>query len=141
MCLVKSHNSEADVIVHYADAAAAAAVVPAETAALPGGSAAQREVFKKSQQKQREAAVWRQTASCICANYALYWRREGAEFPVAPTAGNIVAAVHVGAASSMQQFFCELGFTCSFDHDRMRLSCCRVGANAPGCCGRSGPAP
>ena len=76
-----------DIIVLCADAAAAAAVVPAETAALPGGSAAQREVFKKSQQKQREAAVWCQTAGCICANYALYWRREGAEFPVAPTAG------------------------------------------------------
>lgn len=70
-----------------AEAAAAAAVVPAETAALPGGSAAQREVFRRSQQKQREAAVWRQTASCICANYALFWRREGVEFPATPKAG------------------------------------------------------
>ena len=76
-----------DAIMLVVDAAAAAAVVPAETAALPGGSAAQREVFKKSQQKQREAAVWRQTASCICANYALYWRRDGAEFPATPAAG------------------------------------------------------
>lgn len=71
----------------HVDAAAAAAVVPAETAALPGGSAAQREVFRKSQQKQREAAVWRQTAACICANYSLYWRREGAEFPPPPASG------------------------------------------------------
>ena len=70
-----------------ADAAAEAAVVPAESAALPGGSAAQREHFRKAQQKQREAAVWRQTASCICAHYALYWRREGTEFPAAPAAG------------------------------------------------------
>lgn len=76
-----------EIVMLCADAAAAAAVVPAETAALPGGSAAQRDVFKKSQQKQREAAVWCQTAACICANYALYWRREGAEFPTAPAAG------------------------------------------------------
>ena len=92
----------------YADAAAAAAVVPAETAALPGGSAAQREVFKKSQQKQREAAVWRQTAACICANYALYWRREGAEFPVAPTAGDMLAALHVAVASRTHQSLSEM---------------------------------
>ena len=85
------------------DAAAAAAVVPAETAALPGGSAAQREVFKKSQQKQREAAVWRQTASCICANYALFWRREGAEFPVTSTTGNVTALLFM----QKNTYFCN----------------------------------
>ncbi|KAL0049175.1 hypothetical protein WJX82_008170 [Trebouxia sp. C0006] len=69
------------------EAVAAAAMTPPEAAALPGGSAAQRENLKKAQQKQRESAVWRQTASCICANLAVYWRREGAEFPSTPTAG------------------------------------------------------
>ena len=70
-----------------AEAVAAAATTPPEAAALPGGSAAQRENLKKAQQKQREGAVWRQTASCICANLSVYWRREGAEFPSTPTAG------------------------------------------------------
>ena len=70
-----------------AEAAAAAAVMPPEAAALPGGSAAQRENLRKAQQKQREGAIWRQTASCICANLALHWRREGAEFPSTPPAG------------------------------------------------------
>ncbi|DBA86334.1 TPA: hypothetical protein ACH3X2_005568 [Trebouxia sp. C0005] len=69
------------------EAVAAAAMTPPEAAALPGGSAAQRENLKKAQQKQREGAVWRQTASCICANLSVYWRREGAEFPSTPTAG------------------------------------------------------
>lgn len=84
-----AHGEAADIatLCVTADAAAEAAVVPAESAALPGGSAAQRENFRKAQQKQREAAVWRQTASCICAHYALYWRREGTEFPAAPIAG------------------------------------------------------
>ena len=70
-----------------AEAVAAAAMTPPEAAALPGGSAAQRENLKKAQQKQREGAVWRQTASCICGNLSVYWRREGAEFPSTPTAG------------------------------------------------------
>ena len=70
-----------------AEAVAAAAMTPPEAAALPGGSAAQRENLKKAQQKQREGAVWRQTASCICGNLSMYWRREGAEFPSMPTAG------------------------------------------------------
>jgi hypothetical protein len=70
-----------------AEAVAAAAMTPPEAAALPGGSAAQRENLKKAQQKQREGAVWRQTASCICANLSVYWLREGAEFPPTPTAG------------------------------------------------------
>lgn len=87
----------------YVDAAAAAAVVPAETAALPGGSAAQREVFRKSQQKQREAAVWRQTAACICANYSLYWRREGAEFPPGPTTGKRLDALGLMLSFSCQR--------------------------------------
>ncbi len=70
-----------------AEAVAAAAMTPPEAAALPGGSAAQRENLKKAQQKQREGAIWRQTASCICANLSVYWRREGADFPSTPTAG------------------------------------------------------
>ncbi len=70
-----------------AEAVAAAAMTPPEAAALPGGSAAQRENLKKAQQKQREGAVWRQSASCICGNLSVYWRREGAEFPSTPTAG------------------------------------------------------
>ncbi len=76
-----------DRCVVSAEAVAAAAMTPPEAAALPGGSAAQRENLKKAQQKQREGAVWRQTASCICANLSVYWRREGAEFPSTPTAG------------------------------------------------------
>lgn len=65
--------------VDCAEAAAAAAVIPPVAAALPGGSAVQRENFKKAQQKQREGAIWRQTAACICDNLALYWRQEGVE--------------------------------------------------------------
>ena len=76
-----------DRCVVSAEAVAAAAMTPPEAAALPGGSAAQRENLKKAQQKQREGAVWRQTASCICGNLSVYWRREGAEFPSTPTAG------------------------------------------------------
>lgn len=48
-------------------------------AALPGGNAAQRDNFKRAQQRERESAIWRQTASCICDNLALYWRQEAAD--------------------------------------------------------------
>ena len=66
-------------VVCCAEAAAAAAVIPPKAAALPGGSAVQRENFQKAQQKQREGAIWRQTAACICDHLALYWRQEAPE--------------------------------------------------------------
>ena len=92
------------------EAAAAAAVTPPEAAALPGGSAAQRENLKKAQQKHREGAIWRQTAGCICDNLALYWRREGTDFPVTPPAGlSVCLCMPVSRLSGLHSSLSQMG--------------------------------
>lgn len=97
MCLDCAVRNSNRCIAVSAEAAAAAAVTPPEAAALPGGSAAQRENLKKAQQKQREGAIWRQTASCICAHLSLFWHREGTDFPATPPAGLSCTACYVCA--------------------------------------------
>ena len=121
-----------------AEAVAAAAMTPPEAAALPGGSAAQRENLKKAQQKQRESAVWRQTASCICANLAVYWRREGAEFPSTPTAGLHLLSMRSRILKHVPSYIDLVcgPWLCAVTHQFVPFKADKISSYAPGqeCC-------